>query len=57
MITKPSNGLAASGHSEGTDHDVEDLSDQIVVDSSQDVTVEAVLEKARRRQPFWRRVP
>ncbi len=25
MITKPSNGLAASGHSEGTDHDVEDL--------------------------------
>jgi len=41
MTTKPPFGLAATGRPHGSDHDVEDLSDQIVVDASQDVTVEA----------------
>jgi hypothetical protein len=41
MTTKPPLGLAASGHTDGSDSDLEDLSDEIDVDSSQDVTVEA----------------
>jgi hypothetical protein len=41
MTTKPPLGLAASGHSDSSDTELEDLSDEIDVDSSQDVTVEA----------------
>jgi hypothetical protein len=41
MTTKPPFGLAASGHTDGSDSDLEDLSDEIDVDSSQDVTIEA----------------
>jgi hypothetical protein len=41
MTTKPPPGLAASGHTGSSDPELEDLSDQIDLDSSQDVTVEA----------------
>jgi hypothetical protein len=40
MTSKPPYGMAASGHSDA-DPDLEDLSDQIDVDPSQDVTGEA----------------
>jgi hypothetical protein len=44
MTSKPPYEMAASGHSDSADTELEDLSDQLTVDASQDVTVEAAEE-------------